>query len=146
MLRHMPLSHNVETYAPIPQCWDICPYPKNNHSFTCSPSLICRGVVYLRKPHYMSPASDPRYQPMKVAITKYKMLLNCFACNEQSDWTETRIYHIIICSWYQVTNMWPIMVFHQIYHATTYSGIILQIEGPIVNWQSETLGKWEIWF
>lgn len=34
------------------------------------PSLICRGVGDLRKPHCGSHASDPIYNPMKIAIVR----------------------------------------------------------------------------
>ena len=42
----------------------------------------------------------------------YNLILNCFVCYEQSDWSKKgilRIYHIIRYSWHRNTRMWPVM-------------------------------------
>ena len=48
-----------------------------------------------------------------------KMLLNCFACYNQSEYWK-HIYYIIIYSWHKVTHMWLVMEFPQISHTPSY--------------------------
>lgn len=90
-------------------------------SLTWSPLLICRVVGDLRKPHHGLHDDDPMY----ICANKWtwhlldnmSMLLNSFACYEQSDSLKNdKIMFVVIYSWHKDIHLWPVMMFTLMFH------------------------------